>query len=364
MSLKLQCEKFVPGHLPQKTSEEFALISEFCRENNYAADVYGTGDLINSFERKVADLLGFEAACFMPSGTMAQQIALKIYAEKSNNQNFAIHPTSHLELHEQHAYAHLSNLKSVIFGDKTRQLNAEDFENLETPVSSAIIELPAREIGGQLPVWEELKKIKQTAKEKEIFLHLDGARIWETKAFYEKDYAEICANFDSVYVSFYKGIGALTGAMLLGSAEFIEQSRIWLRRFGGNLYQLHPFVASAAMRFDNALAQMPNYFKRTKEVYETLKNIEGISFCPNPPQVNMFHLYCDASPEKLNEARDKIAAEDKIWAANRFLPTTLENLSYTEIYVGEGLLKISDEELSASFTKLISLSRKNNIAAH
>ena len=78
----------------------------------------------------------------------------------------------------------------------------------------------------------------------------------------------------------------------------------------------------------------------------------------------MFHLYCDSSPEKLNEARDKIAAEDKIWTANRFQPTTLENLSYTEIYVGEGLLKISDEELSAAFAKLINLSRKNNIAAH
>ncbi len=76
--LKASCEKFVPGHPPQKAGEEFALIADFCRENDFAADVYGAGDLINSFETKVADLLGFEAACFMPSGTMAQQIALKI----------------------------------------------------------------------------------------------------------------------------------------------------------------------------------------------------------------------------------------------------------------------------------------------
>ncbi len=77
-NLKSACEQFVPGHLPQKAGEEFALIADYCRENDFAADVYGAGDLINSFERKVADLLGFEAACFMPSGTMAQQIALKI----------------------------------------------------------------------------------------------------------------------------------------------------------------------------------------------------------------------------------------------------------------------------------------------
>ena len=182
---------------------------------------------------------------------------------------------------------------------------------------------------------------------------MDGARLWETKAFYRKSYKEICRGFDSVYVSFYKGIGALTGAMLLGEKEFIEESRIWLRRFGGNLYQLHPYVASAAMRFDRALKQMPEYLRRTKEVYKVLKNIPNISFCPNPPQVNMFHLYFNASSEKLTEARDKIAAEDKIWTANNFQKTVLEDLCYTEIYVGEGLLKVEDDELFNIFSKLV-----------
>jgi threonine aldolase len=356
-NLKSTCDKFVPGHLPQKAGEEFALIADWCRENNFAQDYYGKGDLINSFEKKIADLLGFEAACFMPSGTTAQQIALKIYAAKSKNQSFAIHPTSHLELHEQHAYAQLSSLNSVFIGDKNRQLNAQDIESLSEPVSAIIIELPAREIGGQLPVWKELEAIKKTAKKKDIFLHMDGARLWETKAFYQKSYREICRGFDSVYVSFYKGIGALTGAMLLGKTEFIEESRIWLRRFGGNLYQLHPFVASAAMRFDDALGQMPKYFARTKEVYKILKSVPQISFCPNPPQVNMFHLYFNFSVEKLNEARDKIAKEDKIWAANNFQKTVLENLSYTEIYVGEGLLQISDGELKEAFSKLIDFAK-------
>ncbi|MDQ3323006.1 MAG: aminotransferase class I/II-fold pyridoxal phosphate-dependent enzyme [Acidobacteriota bacterium] len=355
-NLKSACEKFVPGHLPQKAGEEFALIADYCRENDFAADVYGNGDLINSFEKKVAGLLGFEAACFMPSGTTAQQIALKIYAGKSENQSFAIHPTSHLELHEQHAYAHLCNLKSIIIGDKNRQLNAQDITNLNESVSTVIIELPAREIGGQLPNWEELEAIKKTTKKRGVFLHIDGARLWETKSFYQKSYEEICRNFDSVYVSFYKGVGALTGAMLLGNVEFIDQSRVWLRRFGGNLFQLHPYVASTAMRFDDALVQMPEYMRRTEEVYEALKNIEGIAFCPNPPQVNMFHLYFNSSADKMSAARDEIAWTDKIWTANRFQTTALENLCYTEIYVGEGLLQIKDGELTNVFTKLIEMS--------
>jgi threonine aldolase len=302
-------------------------------------------------------LLGFEAACFMPSGTMAQQIALKVYAGKSNNQNFAIHPTSHLELHEQHAYAHLCNLKSVIVGDKNRPLKATGIENSKTAFSTVITELPARELGGQLPTWKELQAFKKTAKKRGVFLHMDGARLWETGAFYRKSYRKICEGFDSVYVSFYKGIGALTGAMLLGGAGFIEESRVWLRRFGGNLFALHPYVASAARRFDFAINQMPKYFERTKEVYKILSRIKGVSFCPDPPQINMFQLYINADAVKLTDARNKIAEQDKIWAANSFQATALKNLSSTEIYVGEGLLQIGDDELKNTFTKLIELAK-------
>ena len=358
VKLKSQCEKFVPGHPPQRAGEEFALIAEYCRENDFAADVYGAGELINSFEAKVAALLGFEAACFMPSGTTAQQIALKIYEKKSGSRSFAIHPTSHLELHEQHAYAHLCNLKSVIIGDKNQPLTAKDIADSAASFGSVNIELPAREIGGRMPTWKELEAVKKASQQRGVFLHLDGARLWETKAFYGKSYRKICHGFDSVYVSFYKGIGALTGAMLVGNADFIKESRIWLRRFGGNLYQLHPYVASAARRFDKALARMPKYYERAMEVYEVLKNIEAISFRPSPPQVNMFHLYFAATAEKLTKSRDKIAEQDKIWAANSFQATALENMSSTEIYVGEGLLQINDNELKAAFSKLINLAVK------
>jgi hypothetical protein len=71
----------------------------------------------------------------------------------------------------------------------------------------------------------------------------------------------------------------------------------------------------------------------------------------------MFHLYVNASAEKLSEARDKIAEKDKIWTANKFNSTALENLSYTEIYVGEGLLQVEDDELFSAFSKLIELSK-------
>lgn len=352
-NLRANCAKFVPGHLPQNPGEEFALLADWCRKYNYPADTYGAGELINSFENKIAALLGYEAGCFMPSGTMAQQIALKIYADGSRNHSFAIHPTSHLELHEQKAYQYLSNLKSVMIGDANRLVTEFDIRAIAEPVSAIILELPMREIGGELPVWDELEAIKREAKTRGFFLHMDGARLWETKAYYNKSYREICAGFDSVYVSFYKGIGALTGAMLLGSSEFTREARIWLRRFGGNLYQLHPYVASAAMRFDRALEQMPRYYERAQEVSKILKELPGVSLRPDPPQINMFHLYFNTPAEKLTEARDRLAREDKIWTLNRIQPTTSEDQSYSEIYVGEGLLTITDKEVSESFIKLM-----------
>jgi hypothetical protein len=112
------------------------------------------------------------------------------------------------------------------------------------------------------------------------------------------------------------------------------------------------------MRFDRALQQMPEYMRRTKDVYRSLKNIPDIFFCPDPPQVNMFHLYFNAPADSLTKARDQIAKEDKIWLANSFQTTALTNLSYTEIYVGEGLLQIQDEELFYIFSKLMKLTDK------
>lgn len=358
-AIRLDCDKFVSGHLPLKAGEEFAQMAKFCADYNLTKDFYGEGVLINGFEEKIKDLLGFEAACFMPSGIMAQSIALRIYAEKMKIKNFAAHPTNHLELHTHHGYSQLVGLEAILIGERERLLSAHDIESLKVPVASVIIELPMREIGGQLPEWEELEKIKKNARQRRFFLHLDGARLWETQNFYQKSYAEICANFDSVYVSFYKGIGALGGAMLLGSTDFISESRVWLRRFGGNLFQLHPYVVSAALCFDKALTRMPSYMQRTTAICDQLQKLPFLSVLPNPPQVNLFHLFINARQENLEQARDEIANEQGLWMVDNFYPTVVPDWSYCEIYVGEGLMEFSDEEVCQAFIELTQKAKQN-----
>jgi threonine aldolase len=220
-TLRKRCAIQVSGHLPTAPGEKLVRVGQWCREQGWEADRYGEGELIGAFERKVADRLGKPAAAFMPSGTMAQLIALRIWCDRVGSRRIAMHATSHLELHEEHAYAHLHGLDATLLGERERPTEARDLaamlERAAAP-AALLVELPAREIGGRLPAWQEVEALAALAHASGTKLHMDGARLWEAREYYApKSLAEVCAPFDSVYVSFYKGIGALAGAMLLGS---------------------------------------------------------------------------------------------------------------------------------------------------
>ncbi|HEX6222677.1 MAG TPA: beta-eliminating lyase-related protein [Acidimicrobiia bacterium] len=345
----------IHGHGQEPVSDTLSRIAAWCRDRDVAFDAYGTGELIQEFETTVADLLGFPASRFMPSGTLAQQAAMRIWADRSGVDHFAMHPTAHLELHEDRGYAHLHGLKATTVGPEDSPMLAEHLEELYEGVAALLIELPTREAGGLLPSFDELDAIKKSARDREFKLHLDGARLWECGPAYQRDYAEICEGFDSVYVSFYKGIGALPGAMLLGPEDFIAEAAVWQRRSGGNLFNLTPNVASAAMQFEDRLARMPAYLERAREVAATLSVIDGIRLKPDPPHVNMFHLYLDADAETALEARDRVAEHLSLWAFSWVAPSEIPGVSRTELYVGDAAMNVEDSELDEAFRLLMSL---------
>jgi threonine aldolase len=279
-----------------------------------------------------------------------------------------MHPTSHLELHEEHAYARLHSLRAILLGERKRPTSARDLDELAETPAALLVELPAREIGGRLPDWPELVALMTLAGERGIWRHMDGARLWEAREHYAPaSYADICAQFDSVYVSFYKGIGALAGAMLLGSEDFIAEARVWRRRHGGTLVQLHPFVASAAMRFDGQLAKMAAYRARAAAFAESLAGIDGLSVEPAPPQCNLFHLHFHAPAEALTAARDRIAGEDSAWLAPRFSADRGPGLASAEIYVGDSLLAVPRGEdrrlLAPLYARMVDVARAGGTAA-
>jgi threonine aldolase len=234
-----RCERFLFGHGSSSIRERLAQLAEEA-EPDEQPDRYGAGGVIADFEHEVAGLLGKEAAVFMPSGTMAQQIALHIWSERRGTPNVAFHPTCHLELHEQKGYAYLHGLRGVLVGDPRRLIALADLEAISEPLAALLLEQPQREIGGQMPAWDDLQAQVAWARGRNFALHLDGARLWESAPFYDRPYAEVAALFESVYVSCYKGLGSIAGAVLCGPADFIAEARVWQRRHGGNLISLYP----------------------------------------------------------------------------------------------------------------------------
>ncbi|QDU66077.1 threonine aldolase family protein [Engelhardtia mirabilis] len=325
----------------------------WCREHEVEWDHYGRGAILQDFEAKVADLLGFEAARFMPSGTMAQQIALRIWADRAGSSHVGMHPTAHVELHEERGYAHLHGLRVSLVGPERTPLLAEHLRGLSEPIAALLVELPIREAGGQLPTWDELEQLKFAAAELSVPLHLDGARLWECGPAYGRALSEITRGFASCYVSFYKGIGALPGSMLLGAKDFVDQAAVWQKRHGGNLFSLAPNAATAAMRLDERLARMPLWLERARSMAATLNAIDGVRTLPDVPHTNLFHLYLDLDAERALAARDAVAEQCGIWLYESIEPADRPGTSRFELYVGDAAMALSDEEVGEAFAMLL-----------
>ncbi len=356
-SIIKNCTRFLTHHhrhrqSPQQVFHELAEMTD----PQLSEDHYGEGELINGFEARIATLLGKEAAVFMPSGTMCQQIALRIWAERRGHFNVAFHPTSHLEIHEKHAYQRLHGLSGILVGSPNHLLTLDDLKAVAEPLGALLIELPQREIGGQLPTWDELTSIVSWARERGVPTHLDGARLWESQPFYEREYAEIAALFDTVYVSFYKSLGGIAGAILAGPIDVIAEARVWQRRHGGNVIHLYPYVLSAQKGLDQHLGRMKEYYTKAREIAAVLAPFPQIEIVPNPPQTNMMHLFLRGERDKLQRAALEIAQEKGIWPFYKLAPTFLPAYQKFEFVVGDATLDLTNDEIVDLFQTLFSKS--------
>lgn len=331
---------------------ELVAIGEWMRRQGVTGDFYGNSEFIDGFEKKVAAMLGFEAGCYMPTGTMAQLIALRSYADAAKNRNFGVHPSSHHVLHEDSSHVLLHGLHDVILSPWNRPMLAEDVLESPEPLGVVSVELPVRWLGGQLQTWEQLEELKRACREKGVKLHMDGARLWECQPFYNRPLSEICRGFDSVYVSLYKRVGALGGAMLVGGRDFIREARIWRHRHGGNLFHLTPYVASAAMRLDGVLARIPGQVRRAKALSEALAADTRLTVQPRPAQTNAFRVYLRGDAQTLSMHAFRVARETGIWTGG-FGPTRVPGVVATDHEVSEGLDKVSDADVVRAYRRLL-----------
>jgi threonine aldolase len=346
-----RCTRFLGYHYQPPLAQ---VLSELAASAgpNLEADRYGAGELIAGFEQEIANLLGKPAAVFMPSGTMCQPIALRIWADRHGVRNVAFHPTCHLEIHEHKGYQLLHGLHGVLVGSPHRLMTLDDLRAVADPLAALLVELPQREIGGQLPAWEDLVALTSYARERGIAAHLDGARLWECQPFYARPYAEIAALFDTVYVSFYKILGGIAGAVLAGPADVIAEARIWQRRQGGNLVRLFPYVLSARQGLARRLDRMAAYHRKAIEVAATLGQFAQIAIVPDPPHTNMMHLFIRGDRERLIEAALEVAHETGVWLFGRLVPSQLPAYHKLELTVGDATLDLNSAEIAELFDAL------------
>ncbi len=256
-----------------------------------------------------------------------------------------------MEIHEEDGPKELHHIEPVLLADKNRLIQLEDVLSMEEDVSCLLLELPQREIGGQLPDFKELEAISTVCREKGIKLHLDGARLFEVLPFYQKTAEEICRLFDSVYVSFYKGIGGIAGAILAGDESFIKESIIWKRRHGGDLISLYPYIISADYYFEQRLPKMGHYYEKAKELAGLFNQCHAVETRPVVPVSNMFHVHFQWPKERIEPILVSIYETTGIGLTSQ-LKESNETSCYFEVSIGDQYDSIPKEGLKNVFQML------------
>jgi len=357
--IKASCTRFLSHHRPSSLAPRQVLQDLLAwAPPELGRDEYGEGEVITDFEREVAALLGKEAAVFMPSGTMAQQIAVRIWADRRASRHIGFHPTCHLELHEKQGYQLLHGLHGVLIGRRTELMTPQEVRDVPHRLGALLVELPQREIGGQLPAWEELIELRNWATETSTPLHLDGARLWETKPFYQRDYATIAGLFDSVYVSFYKILGGIAGCVLAGPKDFIAEARVWQRRHGGNLVSLYPYVLAAKAGMAARLDRMELYRAKALEIASALDGTAGISVVPRQPHANLMHVFLPGNRAGLEKAALDVASESGVWLFGALVPTDVPRVARFEVTVGDAGLELAGEEVATLLRDVVERAAK------
>ena len=292
------CRVWLPFHGGAESATLLAALTE--ADVHGEPDRYGEGGVITELEQDVADLLGKPAAAFMPSGIMAQQAVLRAWADRAGVPRVAVHGLSHLVLHELMALTELHGIAMEHLTDDPRPPTPDDLAKLPGRLAAVTTELPLRDAGYLLPTWEELESFAAACREREIPLHLDGARIWESAPYLGHSLAEIAGLADSVYVSFYKGLGALAGAAVAGPTDIIDEARRWQRRHGGTLFTLLPYAVAAREGLHRNLPRMTEYYETAVELAKRL-TAAGLRTVPDPPVTNAFRIFTEESADDVNE---------------------------------------------------------------
>ncbi len=261
-------------------------------------DFYGSGGAVASLEKKFEEITGKEKAIYMPSGTMANQLAIAVLSGEKTK--VFVQDTSHVYRDEADAAQSVFQKRLMplatdqsYFTVETLKQAVESLHEQEvftSGIGAVSIENPVRRANGRMVLLEEIKKISTYCRSNNIKLHLDGARIFIASAWSGISIKEYASYFDTIYISLYKYLGAAGGAILCGDTETIEKMPHLVKIHGGNMFGNWPNAAMALHRLEGIEDRFKETIKQSITVFDELNKLPGVKVSPLKDGTNIYTL--------------------------------------------------------------------------
>ncbi len=334
---------------PRTTRHFLNQLNEFAANNTLEDDDFSVGGLVEKLEQTIATKLKKPAAIFMPSGTLANHLAIRKHAKTAGRA--AVQEQSHIFNDTGDSIPRLSGINllalgkdspSFSLGELRQAYQTSNTGRVLNPISVVSIETPVRRQHGQTVPWQELNDLTRFCKEIGISTHLDGARIFMQAAVEGKGAHEYAALFDSVYVSLYKYFGAPFGGILAGENDFIEELYHDRRMFGSGLAHSSLIAALALHGIDGFETRFMKSIEKATALFQDLNTLEHLTIEKFKHGSNIFRLRVSDS---LNI--DKLAGYLK--AVGIFIYPE-GNLQLAYLHVNTTLLRKTNHEISTAFS--------------
>ena len=244
-------------------------------------DVYGDDPTVNSLEERVAAMFGKEAALFCPTGSLANQLAIRSLV--GAGEELIAETNSHIVRAELGAAAVFSGITTRTWPAKNGLLKASDALEIARPNSGPyLVSTTAIAVenthnfgGGTVQPISEIAALRKGADEIGVALHLDGARLWNAHVASGVSFAEYGKYFNTISVCLSKGLGAPVGSLVLGSKEMIASSRVWRKRYGGGMRQIGLLAAAGHYALDHNIDRLAQDHVRAKKIAVALAAIDS-----------------------------------------------------------------------------------------
>jgi threonine aldolase len=283
-------------------------------------DVFGEDPTVRKLQERVAKLLGKEAALFVPSGTMANQVALA--AQTRHGDEILLDENSHLINYESGAPALLSGLQLRTLPGNRGHLTPELIEGVArsggmshfAPQSLIEVENTHNRSGGTVYTQAELADLRKSASKHGMKLHLDGARLWNAAVSLGCSESDLARYADSVSVCFSKGMGAPVGSAVAGSLEFIQRAHRYRKAFGGGMRQAGVLAAAALYAIDHNRSRLIEDHQNADRLAERLRECKFLQL-DDEIQTNIIVVHLQSASKTAPELVDECARSNVLFFA-------------------------------------------------